>query len=183
MKEKVRWMHLLMLWTGCLLGIGCGGYDEMSAIRRNAARGDANAQRQLAEAYFSGTSTEKDHEQAIMWYRRAAEQGDQRSKLFLGLLYYSGEVVEQDYDEAVRWLRPAAEQGDGQAQRLLASCYYLGRGVRQDDVMAYAWSNTSINQENPTAMTLRSRILNRISQEDLEKAERLSLIYDKMAGQ
>jgi len=179
--RRARWMYAMMLVAGCLFGVGCGVRDEISELKRNAGRGDVNAQRHLADAYFSGIGTEQKPAEAIIWYRRAAEQGDQRSKLVLGLLYYSGEAVEQDYGEAVRWLRPVAEQGDAQAQRLLASCYYFGRGVRQDDAMAYAWCNTSINKENPTAMMLRSRILKRISQDDLEKAERLSLVYDRMA--
>ena len=57
----------------------------------------------------------KDHSEAVKWYRMAAEQGVAAAHRNLGLCYYLGDGVAQDYVEAVKWCRKAAEQGEAGA--------------------------------------------------------------------
>ena len=60
----------------CVLGLaavlgGCG-----DKIRERAERGDAEAQYDLALAYYKGEGVAKDLEEAVKWFRKAADQGD-----------------------------------------------------------------------------------------------------------
>ena len=94
-------------------------------------------------------------------------------------MYLTGQgVVPQDYKEALRWARPAAEQGEARAQFLVGLMYDLGQAVPQDYVQAHMWYNlaaSSLTGENrETAAVNRDRLADKMTPEDLAKAQRLA---------
>jgi TPR repeat protein len=115
--------------------------QEFSALKQQAASGDAAAQCGVGRMYSLGKGVPEDDAQAVLWFRKAAEQGDAHAQYDLGVLYYEGHGVPQDYAQSARWLRKAAEQGYADAQYNLGVLYYEGenQGVPQDDTQAPFW--------------------------------------------
>ncbi len=115
-------------------------HSSIAATKVKAETGDASAQFNLAEAYFSGTNgLDRDLVRAAKWYRQSASHGNVPAELKLGHLYYAGQGVKQNYPQAAKWFRQAADHGDLQAQYELACCYDAGVGVPQDDAEAVKW--------------------------------------------
>ena len=113
--------------------------QELSALERQAANGNAEAQTNLGDLYYDGRGVPKDYDQAALWFRKAAEQGNADAQLSLGYLYLDGEGVPQDATQAAAWSRKAADQGNARAQWLLGGLYLDGQGVPQDYAESYFW--------------------------------------------
>ena len=108
-------------------------------LRSAAARGDAQAQYDLAAAYACGRGVRADAAQAAQWFRKAAEQGHVQSMSVLGWMYMAGRGLARDDARALEWLTKAAEQGDTSAQNNLGIVYAQGRGVAPDRERAQQW--------------------------------------------
>lgn len=86
-------------------------------LRERAAKGDPEAQFNLAKNYEAGRGgLKRDYVEAERWYRRAAEQGDPFAQASLGLLFRFGKGVAQDYLEAYKWFYLAASRTTGSDQ-------------------------------------------------------------------
>ena len=189
--EAVRWFRMAAeqgdAGTQFLLGLmydnGEGvPEDDAEAVRwyRMAAeQGHAVAQFNLGVMYDKGEGVPEDDAEAVRWYRMAAEQGHAAAQFNLGVMYNNGEGVPEDNAEAVRWYRKAAEQGDSGAQSHLGAMYVIGEGVPEDDVQAYAWLSIAVAQGNETAKELRNAIKDRMTPEQIAKAQDLSRVYWK----
>ena len=90
--------------------------DNIEAIKKMAAQGDAKAQTNLAECYFYGRGVEQNYRNAVLWFENAAEQGIVPAIGNLGYCYECGLGVEIDYEKAVFWYKKAAELGNPIAQ-------------------------------------------------------------------
>ena len=90
-------------------------------LRRNAERGAAWAQCQLACRYALGRGVGQDKEEAAKWLSKAAEQGHAKSQYNLGACYLHGLGVARDIEQAGRWASKAAAQGFSQSIELLRS--------------------------------------------------------------
>ena len=88
----------------------------------------------------------KQHHDAVAYFRKAAEQGDARAQCKLGWCYEQGQGVTQDCQQAVTWYRKAAEQGYAMAQCNLGICYEKGQGVAQDYQQAASWYQKAADQ-------------------------------------
>ena len=84
-----------------------------------AEAGDAEAQCAIGEKYYFGEGVEKDHKEAIKWFRKAVGQNYADAQYSLGVMYDNGEGVEKNHKEAVNWFRKAAEQGYEEAKTAL----------------------------------------------------------------
>jgi len=109
---------------------------------KSANSGNAEAQFQLGNMYFSKRDVPKDYPQAEKWFLAAAKQGLSRAQYYLASIYYSGAgSVKQDY-------KKAAEQGDTSfAQLTLSSMYMKGLGVTTDYAQAYIWARVVTDQK------------------------------------
>jgi TPR repeat protein len=112
---------------------------DIASLRSSAAKGDAVAERKLAEAYDKGDGVNQSDQLAANWYRKAADQGDAEAQNKLGVMYSIGRGVEKSKEDAVRWYRASAKQGYAPAMFNLGASYYDGDGVPSDLNMAYAW--------------------------------------------
>ena len=123
-------------------------YDE---FLDEAEQGEAEAQYNLGNCYYTRSGAEQDYAQAVHWYEKAAEQGNARAQTNLGYCYSKGEGVAQDFAKATYWFEKAAEQGEARAQFSIAVCYYAGRGVAQDYAKAVHWFTKAAEQGDADA--------------------------------
>ena len=82
-----------------------------------AKKGDAAAQRQLADLYLAGNGVEQDHYEAAQWYRKAAEQGDAHSQYHYGVMLVEGQGITDDAHEGLEWLYQAMHAGHAEAKQ------------------------------------------------------------------
>lgn len=94
-----------------------------------AEKGDAKAQRKVAEFYFNGTGCQKNNEVAARWFSSAADLGDAEAQFFLGCLYRDGQGVAKDLNRAVEMFRMSSEQGNTSASFWLACAFKEGTDV------------------------------------------------------
>ena len=162
---------------------------EISSIKSfqlsqsKANQGGADAQFNLALLYYHGVGTPRDTRYAIYWYTKAAEQGHVNAQYNLGKLYMYGygEEVRQDPKLAVYWLTKASEQGLFQAQYVLGHLYEWGDGGPQDYKLAFFWYTKAAEQGNLFAKEDRDKMLERMSQSQIEEVQKLSKeLYEKI---
>ncbi len=101
---------------GWMLLHGVGAKRNEAAARkwfeRSAARGNENAQYQLAKLILgSDSSTPEEISQAVDWLTKLAEGGSEHAQYMLGKLYRDGGAVERNDVQAAIWFSHAAEQG------------------------------------------------------------------------
>ncbi len=140
-------------------------------MRAKAMQGQAKAQFDLGVSYRFGQGVPKNYAEAVKWYRKAAEQGYDKAQYNLGVCYDFGKGVPQDHAKAVSWYRKAAEQGHAKAQFNLGVSYKYGQGVTRNIVEAYAWLSLSAANGVTVALKSRDEMVNRLSPQDLERAQ------------
>lgn len=99
-----------------------------------AAKGDADAQFNLAQAYRLGKGAPVDLAQAQALYEQAARKGHVDAQTSLGLLQFQN----GDRSSALRWLKTAADAGEPRALLVYGTALFNGDGVPRDTVTAYA---------------------------------------------
>lgn len=111
--------------------------DYKTAIKEwqgPAARGDPDAQFNLAQAYKLGRGVDQDLAKAESLYKMAAEKGHLQAADNYGLLLFQrGERA-----KAMPYIHAAAGRGDPRAQYVLGIAYFNGDHVPKDWVRAYA---------------------------------------------
>ena len=109
--------------------------EAVKQWRDPAAKGDPDAQFNMAQAYKLGRGVKQDLNIAAEWYAKAAKQGHlQASDSYGHLLHYQGKVV-----AALPYLQASSERGDPRAQYLLATELFNGVHLQKDWVGAYAY--------------------------------------------
>lgn len=99
-----------------------------------AAKGDADAMFNLAQAYRLGRGVKEDLKQAENYYARAAAKGHLKAADNYGLLLFQDGRREQ----AMPYVKAAAQRGDPRSQYLLGIAHFNGDLVAKDWVRAYA---------------------------------------------
>jgi type III secretion protein C len=132
--------------------------------RQAAERGDASAQRRLAEMLYEAHGVSRDLPQAIQWFERAAAQGDAQAQYWLGYASMRGEGLPRDLAAARRYLTDSAHQGHQASLRALealaprgdaADWYSLGRLLElrnRDSQRAMPWYSRAAEQGNADAI-------------------------------
>ena len=159
------------------------GITSFQLYQPKANQGDADAQFNLALLYYTGVGIPQDRRYAIYWYTKAAEQGHVNAQYNLGKLYMYGygEEVRQDPKKAVYWLTKASQQGLVQAQYGLGHLYEWGDGGPQDYKQAFYWYTKASEQGNLFAQEDRDKMLERMSQSQIEEVQKLSKeLYEKI---
>lgn len=151
--------------------------EIFSLILQLAVFGDADAQFEIGNMYYTGENLPQDYGTAVDWYRLAAKQGHPYAQNNLGAMYQTGEGVQQDYGDSVKWYRLAAEQGYAAAQANLGMMYAKGEGVPQDYKEAYAWLNIAAAKGLENAAKNRNIVANKLDQNSLSDAQKLSHKY------
>jgi TPR repeat protein len=119
--------------------------DYPAAVRQwqaPAAKGDADAQFNLGQAYKLGRGVPADLRKAEVLFGLAAQKGHlQASDMYGLLLFQRGERA-----KALPYVRAAADRGEPRAQYLLGVAHFNGDNVQKDWVRAYAL--TSLAQQS-----------------------------------
>jgi TPR repeat protein len=155
--------------------------QDIAVLQAKAEKGDAEAQFEVGNRYYSGEGVPQDDVEAVKWYRKAADQGYAAAQFNLGNSHRTGEGVPQDDVEAVKWYRKAADQGDSAAQFNLGICYRDGRGVPQDYVEAHAWLNLSAASGDASAAKHRHLVARKLTPQGREQAQaRSRKLYEEI---
>ncbi|HVQ07786.1 MAG TPA: SPOR domain-containing protein [Allosphingosinicella sp.] len=127
-----------------------------------ADRGDADAQYNLAQAYFLGRGVPQNMTLAEQWYARAARGGHEEAQANYGLLLFQNGRQR----EAIPWIERAAGRGDPRAQYVLGTALFNGDLVAQDLPRAYALMSRAAAQNLPPAVTQLAELDRRLSAQD-----------------
>jgi TPR repeat protein len=116
---------------------------DREALEKQAATGEAEAQYQLAEAYFWGHGGQQNLEQAADWARLSAEQGNAKGEYRFAVQLILGQGLKSNNEndkQGYEWLAKAsiglqklADQGDHDAQYKLALLYFTGLVKGEED--------------------------------------------------
>ncbi len=117
--------------------------DRFKRTMVDAKKGIADSQYKIGEMYEKGRGTQKDMQQALIWFHKAAEQYHLKSRYKLGYLHYHGTGVPVDKTKAYTYLKIPAQNGDVRAQYYLGHLYADGQGVEKDPDKALFWYKRS----------------------------------------
>lgn len=78
--------------------------DNIQNLIKKAEAGDAEAQFNLATAYYSGNSVKENKEEALKYFLKAAEQEVPPAMYNLGLMYRDGYGTERNWYSSMYWL-------------------------------------------------------------------------------
>ena len=138
-------------------------YGEAVRLWRPLAdRGDADAQFNLAQAYFLGRGVPQNMVLAEQWYARAARQGHPEASANYGLLLFQNGRRQ----EAMPFVNRAAEAGDARAQYVLGTALFNGDIVERDAPRAYALMTRAAEQNLPPAVTQLAEMERLLSPQD-----------------
>lgn len=125
---------------------------DAKRLFRRAAKGDAEARRELGRAYLSGEGVPPSTAEGVRWLNLAVEAGDTEARLLLAQLHLRGlghaDVTDlfgsaspgtADAPEAARQALAAAEAGSAEAMSLYAWLRATGQGVEKDAAIAAHW--------------------------------------------
>ena len=140
---------------------------QIAELKTKAAKGDAEAQFGLAQAYSRGDGVPEDEGESFKWTTRAAENGHAKAAYELAVAYRYGERfgVTTNAPLALRWLTAAADRGLVEAQTELASSYSdggppgtLSWGTPKDLVEAANWYRKAAEQGDVYASAMLGAI-------------------------
>ncbi|MEA3015027.1 MAG: uncharacterized protein QOD42_3572 [Sphingomonadales bacterium] len=138
-------------------------YETAVRIWRPLAdRGDADAQFNLAQAYFLGRGLPQNMTLAEQWYARAARGGHEEAQANYGLLLFQNGRQR----EAMPWIERAANRGDPRAQYVFGTALFNGDLIPQDLPRAYALMTRAAAQNLPPAVTQLAELDRRLSPQD-----------------
>ena len=121
---------------------------------------DPAAQYLLGRKLFTGSSVEKNVEEAIKWFKLAAAQNHTKAQFQLGKMYlYGEEGVKINYVYALGYLRDAANNNYAEAQYELGNYYLMGKAENADYTKAIKWYRAAAEQQHVRAMVALGKIL------------------------
>ena len=128
-------------------------------LRKIAEQGLAEAQNNLGNCLYKGSSCTVDKVEAVKWFKKAAEQGHAEAQNHLAYCLDKGIGCAENKAEAFQWFRKAAEQGHAEAQYNLADCLYNGIGCAENKAEAFQWYKKAAEQGNADAQNMVGRYL------------------------
>lgn len=131
-----------------------GNFEEAAiAYLISANEGNAEAQFDIAYAYFNGEGIERDYASAAMWFKRSARQNYAKAQYNLAYCYMNGRGVPRDYDKAFDLLHQSANNNYKRAQLTLADCYANGILVEQNEKESQKWMAMAANLQPEQSQT------------------------------
>jgi len=147
-----------------------GNHEQAVALWRPLAdRGDADAQYNMAQAYFLGRGVPRNMNLAEQWYERAARQGHEDAQGAYGLILFQNGRQR----EALPWIERAAERGDPRAQYVLGTALFNGDLVARDGARAYAMMSRAAESGLPPAVTQLAAMEGHITAEERGRADEI----------
>lgn len=154
--------------------------DFPAAVREwrdPAAKGDPDAQFNLAQAYRLGRGVEANSTQAEVLYAKAAAQGHLKAADNYGLLLFQ----DGRREAAMPYLLAASERGDPRAQYLTGLAHFNGDLLPKDWVRAYALLTLSNSAGLPQAAPAIKQMDDYIPRSQREQAQSLAQVLKRDA--
>lgn len=189
MRDVIRFVVLVLallgpaIVSGADVNKGLAAYDvgdyetAFAECMPLAQEGDMTAQFCIGRMYANGFGVMMDDAEAIRWYRLAAESGHAEAQYSLGVMHANGWGVPMDDQEAARFYRLSAEQGLVQAMSALAYVTYRGIGVEEDLVAGYMWYHIAAELGDPSAISNRDTLGEKLTQDDIAGARADAAIW------
>lgn len=136
-----------------------------------AARGDADAQFNLGQAYKLGRGVARNEQIAQDYYRKAATRGHAPAQEKLGLTLYAQAATRA---EGLRWLEQAAKNKQPRAQYVLGVAYFNGDPVPKNWPLAYAYMLRAQNAGVPQAQAALDTMNVNMSINDRRRGEEIA---------
>ncbi len=136
-----------------------------------AARGDADAQFNIGQAYKLGRGVAKSEQIARDYYRKAATRGHAPAQEKLGLALYQQTATRA---EGLDWLQRAAKNKQPRAQYVLGVAYFNGDSVSKNWPLAYAYMLRAQNAGVPQAQTALDTMNANIPINDRQRGEEIA---------
>ena len=121
-----------------------------------------------------GLGIKQDKLEALKYYVDAASQDHDEGNYYCGLAYSLGDAIPQDHKKAIHFYEKAALLGNKDAQFALGIIYEEGAGTTQDYVQAHKWLNISAANENDEAVEARDSVAEKMSSDQVAKAQDLA---------
>lgn len=135
-----------------------------------AAKGDADAQFNLAQAYKMGRGVALDLRKAEELYGKAAAQGHVQASDTYGLMLFQ----RGERQKAMPFIEASAARGDARAEYLLGVAHFNGDIVAKDWVRAYALVTLAQRGGLPQAASALAQMDTHVSLEDRQKSVALA---------
>ncbi len=125
-------------------------FEQAVAIwRREAGKGNPEAQYQLGAAYRSGRGVDRDDAQSVRWLEPAAKAGHAGAQYQLGVMIQNGWGVAANREQAIKWYRAAARSGNDKAKGRLRKL-----GSASNEIEAVGESRLGIAAQDPDELLL-----------------------------
>lgn len=176
-------------------------FVSVDELKKKAEAGDADAQWQLGNCYYSGTECKQDYGAAVKWLKKAAEQNQPAAEFWLGMCYGEGRGTERNTDEGLKWIRKSADKGYANGQIWIGGILWeksfksnidkklhpTGDSKQDEDSGKYldeamSWFRKAAEQNNPDAQHFLANCYNSRRHGD-EDAKAAAFWYRKAAEQ
>jgi len=111
----------------------CGLAADLDVLQKRAEEGNATAQYQLAEIFFSGEGAPQDYTATLQWAGKAAKQREPRALYRLAAMLHQGDGVQRNmaqasamFQESLKGLHELAKKGDPDAMGKLGTLFATG---------------------------------------------------------
>jgi TPR repeat protein len=132
----------------------------VSAVRKAARAGNAEAQFRLGVMYGNGDGVPLDYDEARSWFEKAVAQGHENATITLAWMCANGTGVEADEARARDLYLEAARRGSAKAQYVAATMYRFAQyGLGKDMREAVRWYVEAADQGMPTAQLALGKLL------------------------
>jgi uncharacterized protein len=168
------WLSAVPLLADVKAGVDAWSLGNYPAAVRewdqDAARGDADAEFNLAQAYKLGKGVPQDLAKAESLFGKAAAQGHIQAADNYGLLRFQ----RGDRAGALPYIQAAAGRGDARAQYLLGLSHFNGDIAPKDWVRAYALLTLARQADLPQASSALAQMDAYLSTEQRQQAAALA---------
>jgi len=106
--------------------------QALSRVKYYADEGNFDAQKNLADMYYTGDGVKKDYAEAFNLYSKIAEQDDTGYSYYvLAEMYDKGQGREKNPDEALEFYQLASDKGNAESAYRLSQIFMLRRDMLQ----------------------------------------------------
>lgn len=149
--------------------------EAQKFLSKASEAGDPSAHYYLGIMYLNGQGVPANYQEAVRLFSLAAQKNHPGAQIALGVLLIEGIGVPQNFKRAAVLLTLAAKQNNQDAQAILGWVYRYGVGVRENKIIAYALWNYVAAKGDDWARINRNYMLSEMTEEELYKAQDLSL--------
>ncbi len=149
--------------------------EAQKYLSKASEAGDPSAHYYLGIMYLNGQGVPANYQEAARLFELAAGKNHAGGQIALGVLLIEGIGIPQNFKRAAHLLTLAAKQNNQDAQAILGWIYKYGVGVRENKIIAYALWNYVAAKGDEWARINRNYMLLEMTEEELYKAQDLSL--------